>query len=72
MSWSQSVYSTMVSEIGYDTETQELIVTWAKGGKVTVYKGVPEELAKELANAPSVGQMINNQIKGSYPYRTVR
>jgi len=68
MSWSQSVFSTMVSEIGYDPDSQELLVTWAKSGKVSAYKGVPEEKALEIANAASVGRAVN-EIKDQYPHR---
>jgi hypothetical protein len=66
MSWSQSVFSTSVSEVGYDSESGELMVTWAKSGKVSAYQGVPEDVALRLANAPSVGQMINDEIKPNY------
>jgi hypothetical protein len=68
MSWSQSVYSSMVSEIGYDTDNQELLVTWAKSGKVSAYKGVPEEKALEIANSASVGRAVN-EIKDQYSHR---
>lgn len=71
MSWSKPVYSTMVAEVGYDEEAQELIVTWARSGKRSAYRGVPEELAAQLANAPSVGQMINSEIKPYYAHRYV-
>jgi KTSC domain len=63
MSWSQSVFSSVVSEVGYDSDTGELLVTWSKSGKVSAYQGVPEDVAQRLANAPSVGQMINDEIK---------
>lgn len=66
--WSKPVYSTMVSEVAYDDETQLMTITW-KNGKRTVYEGVPEDKASELAGAPSVGQMINSEIKGKYNYR---
>ena len=68
MSWSQSVFSSMVSEVGYDSYTNELIVTWLKSGKQSAYQGVPEETALRLANAPSVGQMINDEIKPYYAH----
>lgn len=67
--WSKSVFSSMVSEIGYDDEKQELIVTWAKSGRRSIYSGVDEETATQLANAPSVGQMINSDIKPNYSHR---
>jgi hypothetical protein len=68
MSWSKSVYSSMVSEVGYDDETQELLVTWVNGRR-SIYAGVPEGLADQLSRAPSVGSMINSDIKGSFPHR---
>lgn len=70
MSWSQNVFSTMVSEIGYDSDANELLVTW-RNGKRSAYSGVPEEKATEIANAPSVGQAINQEIKNQYPHRYV-
>jgi hypothetical protein len=68
MSWTKAVYSSMVSEIGYDDEAEELVVRWARG-KESGYKGVPEDVAIECANAPSVGEYINSEIKPSYPHR---
>jgi KTSC domain len=68
MSWSQSVFSSMASEIAYDSDSNELLVTWAKSGKVSAYQGVPEDVALRLANAPSVGQMINDEIKPNYQH----
>lgn len=68
MSWSKDVYSSNVSSIGYDPDTQELSVTWSKG-KRSIYSGVPEELAEQLVNAPSVGAMLNAEIKPYYAHR---
>lgn len=59
----------MVSEVGYDDQTQEMTVTWAKSRKVSAYRGVPEELALQVANAPSVGSMVNAEIKPYYQHR---
>ena len=58
----------MAFEIGYDSDTRELLVTW-NSGKRSAYAGVPEELAHQLANAPSVGTMLNNEIKPFYSHR---
>ena len=60
--WSQPVYSSNVQEVGYDEEKQELYITWTRG-KRSIYSGVPEELAVQLAHAPSVGTMLNQEIK---------
>ena len=65
----RDVYSSMVSQVGYDDETKELLVKFSKSGKVAAYQGVPLELATQLANAPSVGSMLTNEIKPYYPFR---
>lgn len=70
MSWSKSVYSSNVSEIGYDETTQELTVRW-KNGRVSAYKGVSEEKALEVANAASVGGILNDEIKPNFSHRYV-
>ena len=42
---------------------------WAKSGRLSVYSGVPEELALQVANAPSVGSILNSDIKSYYSHR---
>jgi hypothetical protein len=69
MSWSRSVYSTNVSEVGYDTDNNELLITWLKSGKTSAYAGVSEDMAEACARAPSVGQFVNSEIKDKYPHR---
>jgi hypothetical protein len=69
-SWEVGVYSSMVQSIGYNPETTDLIVTWTNG-KRSAYHGVPEALAAELSKAPSVGTMINAEIKPVYPHRYI-
>jgi KTSC domain len=71
MSWSRMVSSEMATEVGYDSDTGEMLVTWKKTGKVTAYAGVPEDVADQCSRAPSVGQFINTQIKGFYSHRYV-
>lgn len=68
MSWSRSVFSERAQEVSYDDQTQEMTVVW-KNGKSTAYAGVPEDLALELSNAPSVGSMINSHFTGKFPHR---
>ena len=70
MKWNQRVYSSHVDRVGWDEETSELVIEW-KNGKTSAYAGVSEDLAQQVANAPSVGTMIHNQIKGVYPHRYV-
>ena len=70
MKWEQSVFSSNVVSIGYDEDNKDMIVTW-KNGKRSAYNGVPESLALDVANAPSVGSMINSDIKPQYAHRYV-
>jgi hypothetical protein len=62
----REVYSTRVSRIGY--EDGKLMVEWAKGGRVSVYTGVPEQLANEVMNAPSIGAALKMSIEGVYSH----
>ena len=71
MAWEKSVFSSNVQSIGYDDETQDLLVTW-NNGRVSAYSGVSEELAVEVSQAPSVGGMLNSTIKNQYPHRYIR
>lgn len=71
MPWEQAVFSSNVQSVGYDEDKQELLVTW-NSGRVSAYAGVPEETAVRLANAPSVGQMMNSEIKPNFSHRYVR
>lgn len=70
MSWNKQVFSSMVSNVGYDTDANEMTITFVNG-KTAAFAGVPEELALELSVAPSVGTMFNSQIKGQYSFRYV-
>lgn len=68
MSWSRSVLSKMVQELSYDSDAQELIVTW-NNGRMSAYADVPEDVALGVANAASVGQAMNQDIKPNYAHR---
>lgn len=67
-SWSQNVFSKMCTNVAYDGDTGDLVVTW-NNGRRSAYAGVPEDVAWNLANAPSVGSMINEEIKPNYAHR---
>jgi hypothetical protein len=68
--WTKDVFSSNVSSVGYDTDTSELIITWHKGrNRVSIYSGVDEATAEALSKAPSVGQMLNMEIKPNYSHR---
>ena len=57
------MFSEMVSEVGWDEDTQELTVTFKKNGKTAAYKGFDEGTAEQLSKAPSVGSMFLSEIK---------
>lgn len=64
----KSVFSSNVSEIGYDQETEELHVTW-NSGKTSVYgPGISPDLANETMNSFSIGQAVRG-IKAQFPHR---
>ena len=61
--WMKSVFSDMIAEVGWNPDTQELLVKFKKNGKTAAYKGFDEGTAEELSRAPSVGQMFLSDIK---------
>ena len=63
MGWSKAVFSEMISEVGWDDQTEELLVTFKKKGRTAAYKGFDEGTAEELSRAPSVGTMFLSDIK---------
>lgn len=64
----KSVYSSHVDTVSYDDATSDLTVRWDTG-KVSVYAGVPANIAKEVMNSWSVGTALHNQVKGKYEHR---
>jgi KTSC domain len=63
MGWSKQVFSEMISEVGWDDENQELLVTFLKKGRTAAYKGFDEGMADRLSKAASVGGMFLSEIK---------
>lgn len=66
----KSVFSSSVSRIGWNSETNELWVEWS-GGRVSAYGGVSQEQADEIANSWSVGEAVA-RLKKSAPHRYIR
>lgn len=67
----RSVYSSHIDSIGYDPDSSELHVQWS-GGAVSVYAGVPADLAAEVLGAPSIGEALHLGVRGKFPHRTVK
>jgi hypothetical protein len=63
MGWSKPVLSEMISEVGWDNATEELLVTFIKKGRTAAYKGFDEGTAEQLSRAPSTGSMFLNEIR---------
>ena len=61
--WSKSVLSDMISEVGWDEDTQEVLVTFRKKGRTAAYKGFDQGTAEQLSRAASVGTMFLTEIK---------
>ena len=61
--WFKPVFSSLLSEVGWDPGNEELTVTFAKNGKTAAYKGFDEGTALSLSHAPSAGQMFLREIK---------
>ena len=70
MSWEKNVFSSHVDRVGYDSDKNELLIYW-QNGRVSAYEGVDEQTAHQLANAPSVGQMLHGEIKPNYRHRYI-
>jgi KTSC domain len=64
MPWMKSVLSDMVDEVGWNEETEEVLVKFKKNGKTAAYKGFDEGTADVLSRAASVGSMFLSEIKG--------
>lgn len=61
--WMKPVFSEMISEVGWEPDTEELIVRFKKNGKTAAYKGFDEGTADVLSRAASVGSMFLSEIK---------
>lgn len=71
ISWKE-VHSEQAEKVGYDAETLELFVKWRRGGRVSIYEGVPADIAREAAMAWSIGTFLNDSVKGVFPHRYAR
>ena len=63
----QRVFSSTVQHISHDPSTGDMSVAW-KDGKTSVYKGVPADLAQQVANAPSVGKALHALVKPHFTH----
>lgn len=71
MRWEKQPFSSNVDRVAYEDESQTLTVYFKRGG-VYEYDNVPEDVALQLCNAPSVTQFLNTDIKSNYQFRRLR
>ena len=67
----QPVQSSSLQSVGYDAETECLKIEF-RSGRVYQYFYVPEEVYRELLNAPSKGTFFNQAIRDHYEEVTIR
>jgi hypothetical protein len=58
--------SSVLRSYEYDTNTQLLVLSFAKGGGTYYYYNVPPAIVRNLVNASSPGTVFNDLIKGVY------
>ena len=62
----QSVASSNLAEVGYDSDLETLEVQFKSGG-IYQYFIVPAFMYERLMSADSLGRFFNAEIKGHYP-----
>lgn len=62
--------SKMIRKFNYNEDRQELIITF-NTGKSYQYDKVPLSVVMDAISAPSVGQFVNEKIKGHFAYKQV-
>jgi len=65
-----SVESSNVNEINYDSKRNDLLVKF-KGGSVYRYFNVPEQKYEKMLNVESKGRYLNAEIKGVFDYQKI-
>jgi uncharacterized protein len=63
--------SSVVRSWNYDYDLETLTVRF-KSGAVYEYYDVPEGLYHEFVHADSLGEFLNSEIKGVYPYSRIK
>ena len=70
MKTKQSVVSSQLKEVEYDTETSILTVTFTQG-RMYEYKDVPADVFRKLIEAESIGSYFISQIKNKYQFKQI-
>lgn len=67
MEWIDTPESSNIVRFGYDDTSRVLKVEF-KNGSVYDYFDVPDQVFNNMKNAPSKGQFLAQQVKGTYRY----
>jgi len=67
MDWINTPESSTMARFRYDKESQVLTVEFKNGGRYNYYD-VPENVFEQMKSAPSKGQFLAQNVKGSYRY----
>lgn len=67
MDWIDTPESSNIARFGYDEPNCVLKVEFKNGGLYD-YFDVPEDVFEGMRNAPSKGQYLAQQVKGTYRY----
>ncbi len=66
ITWTATPQSSNVKRVGFDDETQDVIVEFANGNSYS-YSGAGEAVAADLASNPSPGGFFSRHIRNKYP-----
>lgn len=67
MNWNDTPESSTITRFAYDDANRVLKVEF-KNGSLYDYFDVPEHVFNGMRNAPSKGQYLAQQVKGTYRY----
>lgn len=70
MKTKQSVVSSQLKEVEYDTETSILTITFLQGRRYE-YKDVPADVFRKLIEADSIGSFFLMKIKNNYSFKQI-
>ncbi len=62
----QTVESSLIGKVGYDSDTQQLSIQMVNSSDVYYYTGVPADIYEGLMAAESKGTYYVKHIKGKY------
>ena len=61
-----NVQSSMLTSLGYDAGSRQVVATFKSNGDRWRYDGVPPNVYEEVIGAESIGKAFSSLIKGRY------